>query len=875
MREELRRLSDSKSGKKNWRKFGPYMTERQWGTVREDYSADGNAWGFVTHDHARSKTYRWGEDGIGGFCDDNQFLCFSIALWNKKDTILKERLFGLAGTEGNHGEDCKEHYYYLDNTPTHSYAKMLYKYPQHEFPYSLLVSENKRRTKLDPEFELIDTRIFDDDRYFDVFIEYAKADTDDILIKVTVVNRGPAEAMLHVLPQIWFRNTWAWSGVREKPNLFLDDHGLIKINHVRLKDFYLAYEGPATPLFCENETNTKLLYGIDKPGTFKDGINDFLIHQNENAVNRNKAGTKAALDYELSIPAGKSATIRLRLSSKRILQPFKESENIFQTRVREADEFYNEVQSGVDDTDNRNIQRQAFAGMLWSKQFYSYDVAAWFKGDGEQPNPPPERKRGRNHNWTHLQNNDVISMPDKWEYPWYASWDLAFHAIPIAIVDPEYAKSQLILLTKEWYMHPNGQLPAYEWEFSFVNPPVHGWATWRVYKIDQKINGGHGDRKFLEEVFHKLLLNFTWWVNKKDINNNNIFEGGFLGMDNIGVFDRNAVALPTGGHIEQSDGTSWMAMFTLNMLRISLELAKENPTYQSLATKFFEHFLFIAGAMANVGGEGVSLWNDEDEFFYDVLFGPDHQRTELKVRSMVGLIPLFAVEVLDKELFDAMPEFAARADWFLKNRPDLAGLISRWIEPGKGECRLLSLLRGHRMTCLLKRMLDEKEFLSDFGIRALSKYHLENPYHLHTPGGEFSVRYLPGESDSSMFGGNSNWRGPVWFPVNFLIIESLQRFHYYYGDDFKVEHPTGSGKMLTLKEIAFDLSERMIALFKKGKDDRRPVFGQNQKIQTDPNFRDYILFHEYFQGDTGQGLGASHQTGWTGLVAKLIQPRRT
>jgi hypothetical protein len=870
---EKHRLIEHRDRKQNWHKFGPYLTERQWGTVREDYSANGDAWEYVSHDAARSKAYRWGEEGIGGFSDDRQLLCFSLGLWNTKDPIIKERLFGLTGKEGNHGEDCKEHYYYLDGTPTHSYMKMLYKYPQREFPYSLLVEESRKRTREDPEYELIDTGIFEENRYFDVFLEYAKADTDDLLIRITVHNRGPEDAFVHVLPQVWFRNTWAWGYDDYKPELFRDDPSVIGIRHRNLPELYLYSDGKARALFCENETNTTRLYGNHQPGTFKDGINDFIVAGRNEAISASSKGTKAAFDHRLRVGAGQQAVVRLRLAHALYTDPFEGFDTIMKTRQEEADEFYNDMQERIADEDTKLIQRQAIAGMLWSKQWYSFDIARWLNGDPGQPPPPPERKNGRNREWMHLHNSDIISMPDKWEYPWYAAWDLAFHCIPLAMVDPEFAKQQMLLLTREWYMHPSGQLPAYEWAFSDVNPPVHAWAAWRVYKIDQKLQDGKADRKFLEELFHKLLINFTWWVNKKDYNGNNIFQGGFLGMDNIGVFDRSA-KLPSGGYIEQSDGTSWMAMFTLNMLRISLELAKENPVYQSLATKFFEHFLYIAGAMANIGNEGINLWDEEDGFFYDVLHTADNKRMKMKVRSMVGLIPLFAVEVLDQEVFDAMPEFTARLQWFLKHRPDLANLISRWTEKGKGERHLLSLLRGHRMKRLLKRMLDESEFLSDYGVRALSKVHERHPYTFEIDGAEFSVKYTPGESDTSLFGGNSNWRGPIWFPPNFLLIESLQRFHHYYGEDFKVEHPTGSGKMRTLKEIASDLSERLVTIFKKDSDGRRPVFGTVDKFQHDLDFSNYILFYEYFHGDNGRGVGASHQTGWTGLVAKLIQPRK-
>jgi hypothetical protein len=871
MTEERKRLIEDKEKKKDWRKFGPYLSERQWGTVREDYSASGDAWNFVTHDAARSKAFRWGEEGIGGISDDNQYLCFALAFWNKKDPILKERMFGLSNPEGNHGEDCKELYYYLDSTPTHSYMKMLYKYPQSEFPYARLVHENRGRGKSDPEFELTDTGIFDNNEYFDIFIEYAKADANDILIKISIHNRNTKRASIHVLPTLWFRNIWQLGQDTPKPVMSKDEDGVIEADHPLLGSYQLYFEGDPEVLFCENETNTQKLYNHPISGTFKDGINDYVIENNISAINVIAKGTKAAADYKLTIAGSKSQVVRLRLTGAPLEDPFAGFDAIFTERKSEADTFYKQVQSKIEDSDACNIQRQALAGMLWSKQFYYLDVLKWLNGDPGQPSPPAERKKIRNHDWLHLHNADIISMPDKWEYPWYAAWDLAFHCIPIAMIDPEFAKHQMLLLTKEWYMHPNGQLPAYEWSFSDVNPPVHGWAAWRVYKIDAKLQG-RGDRKFLEEIFHKLLLNFTWWVNKKDLSGNNIFQGGFLGMDNIGVFDRSST-LPKGGYIEQSDGTSWMAMFTLNMLRISLELGKENPTYQSLSTKFFEHFLYIAGAMANVDKEGIDLWDDEDEFFYDVLHSGDN-RIRMKVRSMVGLIPLFAVEVLDQQLFDSMPEFTAQLQWFLNNRPDLANLISRWTEKGKGERHLLSLLRGHRMKKLLKRMLDEEEFLSPYGVRALSKYHETHPYKLAIDGTEFVVRYTPGESDSYLFGGNSNWRGPIWFPVNFLIIESLQRFHHYYGDDFLIEHPTGSGKMKNLREIADDLSARLVSIFRREKKSKRPVFGQYEKYQRDENFRDYLLFYEYFHGDTGQGLGASHQTGWTGLVAKLIQPRR-
>jgi hypothetical protein len=868
---EKLRLSENKTRIKNWLKFGPYLTERQWGTVREDYSPYGTAWEYVSHDAARSKAYRWGEEGIGGISDNHQLICFSVAFWNKKDPILKERIFGLTGNEGNHGEDCKDYYYYLDNTPSHSYMKMLYKYPQNEFPYNWLVEENRRRSKLEKEFELLETGIFNDDKYFDVFIEYAKADEQDLVVKIKIYNRSKDEGTLHVIPQVWFRNTWSWGYNNYKPQLSLEGNSL-KITHKNLRNLRLYIEGKPELLFTENDSNIGRLYGVQTEGHFKDAFNEFLIHKNPLSVNPEKKGTKAGLNYDLTIPAGSSETIQLRLSDKNLEHPFSDYDLIFESRKEEADEFYHEIQQDLDSEDLKNVQRQAFAGMLWSKQFYYFDIPQWLDGDPGQPAPPKERKSGRNNDWKHLNNKDIISMPDKWEYPWYAAWDLAFHCLPLAVVDPEFAKNQLILFTREWYMHPNGQLPAYEWQFGDVNPPVHAWATWRVYKIDEKHNV-KGDRVFLERVFHKLLLNFTWWVNRKDKEGRNVFQGGFLGLDNIGVFDRGA-PLPTGGFLEQSDGTSWMAMYCLNMMRIALELAKENHVYQDLASKFFEHFLLIADAMTKVGEKNTNLWDEEDEFYYDVLHTPDGNSKKLKIRSIVGLIPLFAVEVLDNELLAALPEFTKRMDWFLDNKPELAALISRWQEPGKGERKLLSLLRGHRMKRLLKRMLNEQEFLSDYGIRALSKYHKDHPYTLRINGTEFKVGYQPGESDTGLFGGNSNWRGPIWVPVNFLLIESLQKFHHYYGDDFKVEYPTGSGKHFTINEIAQELSLRLVKIFQKDENDERPVFRDNDKFQRDPHFRDYIFFHEYFHGDTGKGLGAMHQTGWTGLIAKLIQPRK-
>ncbi|HKQ62459.1 MAG TPA: hypothetical protein VJS92_14305 [Candidatus Polarisedimenticolaceae bacterium] len=865
---EQQRLNDADAGRAAWKRWGPYLSERQWGTVREDYSPHGTAWDYFPHDHARSRAYRWGEDGIAGFSDDQQRLCLGLALWNGRDPILKERLFGLTGPEGNHGEDVKELYYYLDATPTHSYMKLLYKYSQAAYPYARLVEENARRGKGEPEFELADAGALDGDRYFDVFIEYAKAAPDDLLLRITAHNRGPEPAELWLLPQLWFRNTWSWGRAARRPALWLARPGVIAAEHPELGPLFLHCPAGAELLFCENETNVRRLYAAATAGPFKDAFHEYVV-EGRDAACVARRGTKAGVLQRERIPAGGRWSIELRLAPLPNADAFADFAALFAQRAREADEFYAELQREIDDPDGRAIQRQALAGMLWSKQFYHYDVPQALAGDPGQPAPPAGRRRGRNSEWTHLNNADVISMPDKWEYPWYAAWDLAFHCVPLAMVDPAFAKEQLLLLTREWYMHPNGQLPAYEWNFSDVNPPVHAWGAWRVYAIDRERNGGRGDLAFLERIFHKLLLNFTWWVNRKDVEGRNVFQGGFLGLDNIGVFDRSAM-LPTGGHIDQADGTSWMAMYCLHLMRIALELARTNPVYEDVATKFFEHFLYIAEAMNNVGGQGIELWDEEDEFFYDVLHRPDGDSVPLKVRSMVGLIPLFAVEVLDPDLLERVPDFRRRLEWFLGYRPDLARLVSRWQVPGRGDRRLLALLRGHRMKRVLRRMLDETEFLSDHGVRALSRAHRERPYEFVFGEQRFTVNYQPGESESGLFGGNSNWRGPVWFPVNCLIIESLRQFHRYYGDDFKVECPTGSGTFLTLDQVADELARRLTALFRRGADGRRPVFGDDARLQHDPHFRDHLLFYEYFHGDTGRGVGASHQTGWTGGVAELI-----
>ncbi len=878
---EAQRLAAADAGREAWRRWGPYLSERQWGTVREDYSPHGNAWEYFPHDHARSRAYRWGEDGLAGVSDDQARLCLAVALWNGRDPILKERLFGLTNSEGNHGEDVKELHYYVDATPTHSWLKQIYKYPQREFPYAQLVEENRRAGKERPEFELLDTGIFDDDRYHDVVIEYAKASPDDLLMKITVHNRGPEAATLHVLPQLWFRNTWSWKPDSARPSLAAAGETTIRASHAELGEIQLDCDGAPELLFCDNDTNASRIQGFsDAAGFFKDGINDCVVHGRRETVNPARTGTKAAAHYILNVPAGGSALVRVRLrpaaaatNNSKATDAFADFDAIFAARLAEADAFYAHLQHGLADADARLVQRQALAGMIWSKQFYYYDVPEWIAGDPSQPPPPPERKRGRNRDWLHLNNADIISMPDKWEYPWYAAWDLAFHCIPLAMIDAHFAKHQLVLLTREWYMHPNGQLPAYEWAFGDVNPPVHAWATWRVFQMDRKQRGGVGDLAFLERVFHKLMLNFTWWVNRKDAQGRNIFQGGFLGLDNIGVFDRSA-PLPTGGHINQADGTSWMAMYSLNLMRIAIELARHNHVYEDIATKFFEHFLHIAEAMNNIGDEGIGLWNEEDEFYYDVLNTPDGQSRALRIRSMVGLIPLFAVEVLDPALLNELPGFKQRLEWILSHRPDLAKLVSRWSDAGAGQRNLLSLLRGHRMKCLLRRMLDETEFLSPYGVRAISRRHLDQPYEYHSDDVHVGVRYEPAESTSGLFGGNSNWRGPIWMPVNFLLIESLQKFHHYYGDDFKVECPTGSGNFLTIADIAAELSRRLTRLFLKDETGERPVLKYHAKLSGDPHFKDLVLFHEYFHGDTGRGVGASHQTGWTGLVAKLLQPRR-
>jgi hypothetical protein len=899
---EDRRVEEARTRKRHWKRWGPYLSDRQWGTVREDYSANGTAWEYFPHDHARSRAYRWGEDGIGGICDRHQMICFGLAMWNGRDPILKERLFGLTGNEGNHGEDVKEQYFYLDSTPTHSYMRMLYKYPQAAFPYAQLAEENRRRGKNAPEFELLDTGIFAENRYFDVFVEYAKADVEDIVIRITAVNRGPQSAELQLLPSLWFRNTWSWGRDSRRPSACLATSvagGVCtELQHWQYGKRWLLCEGQPELLFTENETNFARLFGGQNRSYVKDAFHSYVIQGDKAAVNPQQMGTKMAALYKLELAPAESVTLKLRLTDMEPLGAMDENSRmvgtinapghaeraegvpgtndfaagfdaLFAQRQREADEFYaSRIPKELSD-DAKLVTRQSFAGMMWCKQFYHYDVRTWLEGDPAGPPPPKERWLGRNHDWTQLYNDDVISMPDKWEYPWYASWDLAFHTIPIALIDPDFAKEQLILLLREWYMHPNGQLPAYEWAFGDVNPPVHAWAAFRIYKIERRLRGA-ADRGFLEKVFHKLLLNFTWWVNRKDPEGMNIFEGGFLGLDNIGVFDRSA-PLPTGGHLEQSDGTSWMGMYCLNMLAIALELAKEDPAYEDVASKFFEHFVHIAHAMNDMGTDGRSLWDEEDGFYYDVLQLPNGEEHFLKIRSMVGLIPLFAVETLEPEMIDRLPGFKRRMQWFIDNHPDMPEHIETTQRSARGVRRLLSLVNRRQLKRVLARMLDESEFLSDFGVRALSRYHKDYPYEVQVNDHISRVEYEPAESTTGLFGGNSNWRGPIWFPVNYLLIESLQKFHHYYGEDFKVECPAGSGKEADLWQVAGEISRRLVHIFLRGKDGRRPAAGGADIFNTDPHWKDLILFYEYFHGDNGAGIGASHQTGWTGLVAKLIE----
>ncbi len=881
--EELR-LTAAHSRKEDWQRWGPYLSERQWGTVREDYSAHGDSWGSFPHDHARSRAYRWGEDGLMGISDRQGRLCFALALWNGRDPILKERLFGLTGPEGNHGEDVKELYYYLDSTPTHSYMKALYKYPQGAFPYEQLIQGNRHRGKDQLEFELVDTGVFNDDRYFDVVAEYAKASPQDILIKVTVHNRGSEPASLHVLPTLWFRNTWSWLGHDELPERYpsmqLQPDGTVFVWHEALGEMSFASDSSVCAsqwLFTENVTNSERLHGGPNEGKYvKDAFHDLLIHGDQEAVSPYGIGTKTAAWYELNIEPHSSKVIRMRMTNheEKKWKPETafgpEFEEVFAARLEEADEFYGSKLYKEYSPEAARVARQGYAGLLWTKQFYHYVVPQWLKGDEGQPPPPESRKQGRNRDWPHLFNRDVISMPDKWEYPWYAAWDLAFHMVPFARIDAEFAKSQLLLFLREWYMHPNGQLPAYEFGFGDVNPPVHAWACWRVYKQ----TGGRGkrDRLFLARAFQKLLVNFTWWVNRKDISGNNMFGGGFLGLDNIGVFDRSQ-PLPTGGHLEQADGTAWMAFFCSTMLAIALELASEDPSYEDIASKFFEHFVAIADAMNTLGGSG--LWDETDGFYYDQLRMGDHGQP-MRIRSVVGIIPLFASEILDPRTLDKLPGFKHRMNWFLKNRKDLARQITICEkDPAAVDAKksrlLLAIPSKERLRRVLQRVLDESEFLSDYGLRALSRVHSADPFVFRTDGQELRVDYVPGESNTGMFGGNSNWRGPIWFPVNYLLVEALERYHHFYGDDFKIECPTGSGVWMTLKEVATELSRRMSNLFLPDAEGRRPCHGDDPRYRDDPYWKDLVLFYEYFHGDTGRGCGASHQTGWTALVLRLLK----
>jgi hypothetical protein len=869
---ESQRLVEDGHRTRNWKRFGPYLAERQWGTVREDYSGGGSCWEYFPHDHARSRVYRWGEDGLLGFCDRQGRLCFSLALWNGQDPILKERLFGLTGPEGNHGEDVKELYYYLDSTPTHSYCKALYKYPQRAYPYDDLVAENRRRARDQPEYELLDTGVFDQDRYFDVQIEYAKASPEDLLVAITVANRGPEAAPLTVLPTLWFRNTWGWGrqgeGYSDRPQIVRAGQSAVRASRAGLGTYLLQADGCSQWLFTENETNDERLFGSPNVTPYvKDAFHEYVVNRAYDKVNPAEVGTKVAALYPLLVPAGGAITLRLRLTTagEASAEPFAGFDALLASRQAEADAFY-ALRSPADSEEDRAITRQGYAGLLWSKQFYHYDVRAWLEGDPAQPPAPRERWHGRNVEWKHLYNRDVLSMPDKWEYPWYAAWDLAFHMIPMARIDPAFAKEQLLLMTREWYMHPNGQLPAYEFAFGDVNPPVHAWAAWRVYKIAAGADGRR-DRKFLARIFQKLLLNFTWWVNRKDAEGKNIFSGGFLGLDNIGVFDRSQ-PLPTGGHLEQADGTAWMAFYSVTMLSMAMELARTEPAYEDMASKFFEHFVGIADAINTVGGSG--LWDEVDGFYYDQL-SIDGSSRPLRVRSLVGLLPLIAVEVLEDEVVDQLPAFKKRMQWFLENRRDLAGQVS--FGTGRHGHVLLAIPSRARLERVLRYLLDEGEFLSRFGLRSLSKVHAHAPYRYQHGGQEFRVDYVPGESTSGLFGGNSNWRGPVWFPVNYLLVEALERYHHFYRDELKVELPTGSGRFVTLREAVTEIGGRLACLFRGGLEGRRPCHGDERRYAEDPHFRQLVLFHEYFHADTGRGVGASHQTGWTSLAIRFLEDR--
>jgi hypothetical protein len=884
--DEQRRLNEDAAKLVHWKKWGPYLSERQWGTVREDYSADGNAWDYFTHDQARSRAYRWGEDGIAGISDDHQVMCFALAMWNGKDPILKERMFGLTNSEGNHGEDVKEYYFYLDSTPTHSYMKYLYKYPQNAYPYDDLLKTNRERGREKPEYELLDTGIFNDDRYFDVFIEYAKAAAEDIAIKISVANRGPDAATLHLLPTLWFRNTWTWSESGPKPKArgeVMKGFSMIAAQltdplfQESLADYTLYCEGDAPLLFTENETNNERVYKTKNESPYvKDAFHEFVIHGKKDAVNPALEGTKAAPHYTLNVPAGGTSVVRLRLvrsEERPETAPFERFDDTFKTRLNEADAFYNSIYPPAvkADPDRALVMRQALSGMLWSKQYFYYDLNVWLREHQVGPwSDEATRNKVRNGEWFHMFNNDIISMPDKWEYPWYAAWDLAFHMLAFQTVDPAFAKEQLDLILRNDYIHPNGQVPAYEWNFGDTNPPVHAYATMQIYLTDKERNGGKGDLEFLAYAFSKLLVNFTWWLNKKDRFGNNLFSGGFLGLDNIGVFDRSA-PMPGGGYLEQADGTAWMVFFSQQMLRISVELSMHFPVYEEFVIKFFEHTMWIGGAMDRMGDDNSTMWDEEDGFFYDVLRLPKGQCFRMKVRSMVGLLPLTAVAIFDGDILDKLPTFRKKARMFLERHPELAVNLHMPSEAGLAGRRMLSTVNEERLRRILSHMLDENEFFGPHGIRALSRYHVEHPFVFDMDGQEWKVNYLPADSDSGMFGGNSNWRGPVWMPVNMLLYNSLLRLGAYYGDNFLVECPTGSGKLMNLFQVGKVLGERLITGFTRGADGRRPVYGNNEKFQTDPNWRDNILFYEYFNGDTGAGVGASHQTGWTGCIARMIQ----
>jgi hypothetical protein len=881
MNHEQQRLAAARDPRTPWKKWGPYLSERQWGTVREDYSDSGNAWDYFTHDQSRSRAYHWGEDGLAGISDDRQQLCFALALWNGKDPIIKERLFGLTNSEGNHGEDVKEYYFYLDSTPTHSYLKYLYKYPQAAYPYDQLVRTNRNRNRSEFEYELLNTGVFDQNRYFDVFVEYAKESPEDILIEITVHNRGPAAAEIHLLPTLWFRNRWSWG--RENPRPILEalagQPGVVRVSEVGMGERHLYCDGKAALLFTENDTNARKLFGGENRTPYvKDAFNNFIIHGQTKAVNPRQTGTKSAAHYRVTVPAGKCEVVRLRLSDvapEAMSKSYgsgngafgKHFGDVMQARRQEADEFYGSVIPPSLNADAANVMRQALAGMMWSKQFYYFDINRWLEERGSDPFTPGTKAAPRNGQWHHMYNADIISMPDKWEYPWYAAWDLAFHVLPLTLVDVDFGKSQIDLMLRETYLHPNGQIPAYEWNFGDVNPPVHPWATIFTYRLE-KARTGHGDVEWLERNFQKLLLNFTWWINRKDRSGKNTFEGGFLGLDNIGVFDRSA-PLPTGGYLEQADGTAWMALFSLNMLEIATELALHKPTYADMALKFIQHFVSIASATIHAGGN-TGMWDEEDGFFYDVLQLPDGSAQRLKVRSMVGLLPLCAVTVFDGEFRERYPELMKRFGDFLQARPELNTFIHDPGKVGQNGRRLGSILNETKLRRVLTKMLDEQEFLSPYGIRSLSRFHADHPFVTHVGGQEFRVPYLPGESDTGMFGGNSNWRGPIWMPVNALIIRALLQYYAYYGDTFTIECPTGSGKKMNLYQVAENLSQRLANMFLKDKSGRRPVNGGEQKFQEDPHWRDCLQFYEYFHGDNGAGLGANHQTGWTGVIARAM-----